>query len=273
MSQTTYNTTKYFLTGAEIPRESRTYKPVSHGQLIDLTLESINQAGFTLDNENYSAARQGNVANGRFSIRNVADNEMQLQIGWQNSYDKSLSLKFAIGTKIFICQNGSVSGDYGAFKKKHQGDVQEFTPQAITEYIKAAGDAFQKMQKERELMKHVQVDARVTAELVGRMILEKQFIESTQLNVIEREIKNPTFDYNAPNTLWELYQFTTFSMREIHPTLWMGNHIDAHEFFVNASGELSGKIIPVEWNNVDGNKKQLTIFDELNLKQNALEQI
>jgi hypothetical protein len=129
------------------------------------------------------------------------------------------------------------------------------------------------MQKERELMKHVQVDARVTAELVGRMILEKQFIESTQLNVIEREIKNPTFDYNAPNTLWELYQFTTFSMREIHPTLWMGNHIDAHEFFVNASGELSGKIIPVEWNNVDDNKKQLTIFDELNLKQNALEQI
>jgi hypothetical protein len=198
---------------------------------------------------------------------------MQLQIGWQNSYDKSLSLKFAIGTKIFICQNGSVSGDYGAFKKKHQGDVQEFTPQAITEYIKAAGDAFQKMQKERELMKHVQVNPRVTAELVGRMILEKQFIESTQLNIIEREIKNPTFDYNAPDTLWELYQFTTFSMREIHPTLWMGNHIDAHEFFVNASGELSGKIIPVEWNNVDGNKKQLTIFDELNLKQNALEQI
>lgn len=102
MSTKTYETTKYYITGAELPRETRSYKPVSHGQLIDLTLESIHQAGFVLDKETYSSARDGRVANGRFSIRNVADKEMQLQIGWQNSYDKSLSLKFAIGTRIFI---------------------------------------------------------------------------------------------------------------------------------------------------------------------------
>jgi hypothetical protein len=82
-----------------------------------------------------------------------------------------------------------VSGDYGAFKKKHQGDVQEFTPAAIVEYIKSAGEGFRKMQDDRELMKHVQIDARVTAELVGRMILEKEFIESTQVNMIKRELK------------------------------------------------------------------------------------
>ena len=102
MSTKTYQTTKYFLTGTELPRETKSYKPVSHGQLIDLTLESIHQAGFVLDSESYSSAKDGKVANGRFAIRNVADKEMQLQIGWQNSYDKSLSLKFAIGTRIFI---------------------------------------------------------------------------------------------------------------------------------------------------------------------------
>jgi hypothetical protein len=123
-----YEATKAMLINTELPEQTRTYKPVSHEQLIDLTLESIYQAGFELQTELYSSARNGNVANGRFAIKNVADNEMQLQIGWQNSYDKSLSLKFAIGTKIFICNNGSVSGDYGAFKKKHQGEIQTFTP-------------------------------------------------------------------------------------------------------------------------------------------------
>jgi hypothetical protein len=269
MSTKTYSTTKYLLTGAEIPRETRSYKPVTHGQLIDLTMESIHQAGFVLSSEHYSAARKGNVANGRFAIKNVADNEMQLQIGWQNSYDKSLSLKFAVGTRIFICQNGVVSGDYGAFKKKHQGDVQEFTPQAISEYIKSAGDAFLKIQKEREMMKHVEIDARTTAELVGRMILEKQFIESTQLNIIEREIKHPTFDYNSSGTLWQLYQHTTFAMRDVHPTLWMGNHIDAHEFFVTASGELKGKTINIPFQPVGD--KQLTIFDQLAETANVVE--
>jgi len=231
-----YNTAKGMLLAAPLPAQTKTYKPVSHRQLMDLTLESIHQAGFTVDQERYTSAREGNVANGKFTIKNVADKEMQLQIGWQNSYDKSLSLKFAIGTRIFICENGCVSGDYGAFKHKHVGEIQTFTPQAITEYIKNAGEAFTNIQKERDIMKTIQLDRRAQAELVGRMIIEEQFIESTQLNIIRRELDNPTHDYGAENSLWELYQFTTFSMKEVHPSLWMGNHIDAHTFFANAAG-------------------------------------
>ena len=228
-----YVTAKDMLLTAEIPKETKTYKPISHQQLIDLTLESIHQAGFDLDKETYSTAREGNVANGRYTITNVADSEMQLQIGWQNSYDKSMSLKFAIGTSIFICQNGCVSGDYGAFRKKHQGEIQTFTPNAITEYIKQAGDAFQKIQSDRENMKDVELTKRTTAELIGRMIIEENIIESTQLNIIRGQMDSPSFDYGAPNSLWELYQHTTYAMKEVHPSLWMRNHTNAHTFFVN----------------------------------------
>lgn len=156
-----------------------------------------------------------------------------------------------------------MSGDYGAFRKKHEGDVQEFAPLKIVEYIKAAGDAFLKMQKDREAMKLVQIDKRVTAELIGRMIIEQQFIESTQLNIIERELKHPTFDYSASGTLWELYQHTTFSMKEVHPSLWMRNHMQAHDFFVNAAGELKGKLINVGFESPTPGNRQLTIFDQL----------
>ena len=231
-----YNTARGMLLTAPVPQQTRTYKPVSHAELMDLTLESIHQAGFTLDQERYTSAREGKVANGKFTIKNVADSEMQLQIGWQNSYDKSLSLKFAIGTKIFICENGCVSGDYGSFKHKHVGEIQTFTPQAITEYIMDAGEAFTRMQKERDIMKTIQLDRRAQAELIGRMIIEEEFIESTQLNIIRRELDKPTHDYGAPDSLWELYQFTTFSMKEMHPSLWMGNHIGAHSFFLDAAG-------------------------------------
>lgn len=231
-----YNTARGMLLAAPVPQQTKTYKPVSHAELMDLTLESIHQAGFTLDQELYTSAREGKVANGKFTIKNVADSEMQLQIGWQNSYDKSLSLKFAIGTKIFICENGCVSGDYGSFKHKHVGEIQTFTPQAITDYISDAGEAFTRIQKEREIMKTIQLDRRAQAELVGRMIIEEEFIESTQLNIIRRELDKPTHDYGAENSLWELYQFTTFSMKEIHPSLWMGGHIDAHSFFLDAAG-------------------------------------
>ena len=237
-NNSTYSMAKGLLINAEIPQQTNTYKPISHQQLMDLTLESIYQAGFELADETYSAAREGNVANGRYTIKNVADSEMQLQIGWQNSYDKSLSLKFAIGTRILVCSNGCVSGDYGAFKKKHRGNVQEFTPSAITEYIKRAGDVFQEIQRNKESMKKIEVNKRTAAEIVGRMYLEEEIIQNTQLNIIKREMSNPSFDYGAEGSMWELYNHTTLAMKELHPSLWMESHMKAHSFFVNESGIL-----------------------------------
>ena len=229
--ENTYSATKGLILGTTLPAQTRTYKPIGHGQLIDLTLEGIQKAGFTLDKEIYTATQNGQIANGKYTISNVADSEMQLQVGWQNSYNKQLTLKFAIGTRILVCSNGCVSGDFGAFKKKHVGEIQSFTPAAIGDYIKGAGEVFTIMQKQRESMKEIEITKRVKAELIGRMMLEEQFISSTQLNIISREMSNPTHDYGAPDSLWELYNYTTFSMKEIHPSLWMDNHIKAHKFF------------------------------------------
>jgi len=233
-----YKSTKEYILATEVPTRTRTYKPISHQQLIDLTLESIHQAGFQLDKELYSAYSAGSIANGRYTISNVADSEMQLQIGWQNSYDKTLSLKFAIGTQILICQNGCVSGDYGAFKKKHIGSVEEFTPIAITEYIKQAGDGFRKMQIEREVLKQIELTKRDKAELLGRLFLEEELISTMQMNIIAKEIEAPTYDYGAPDSVWELYQHTTYAMKETHPCMWISDHIKAHNFFINATGSL-----------------------------------
>jgi hypothetical protein len=254
--ETNYKSTRQELVKVEIPKETRTYRPISHEQLIDLTLNSIVGAGFKLQDERYMSARDGQIANGRFKIGSVADSEMCLEIGWQNSYNKQLSLKFAIGAHIFICENGAVSGDMGSFKKKHQGSVQEFTPVTITEYIKRAGDVFAQLQKDREAMKQVEVSDRLKAELIGRMFIEEEFITSTQLNAIARSLKAPEFDYNAPNSMWELYQFTTQSMREIHPTLWMENHIKAHDFFTRESGIITPKaeiVVPTPGSHPQGN--------------------
>lgn len=258
MEKKTYSTTKELLINAPVPQQTRTYKPVSHEQLIDLTLESIYQSGFELDKEVYTASTNGQIANGRFTISNVNDRDMQLQIGWQNSYNKMLTLKFAIGARIFICQNGCVSGDYGAFKKKHVGEVQTFTPTAITEYIKAAGDAFRKLQRERDAMKQIHVSETRRAELIGQMVIEKEIINPTQMNIVSREIKKPSFDYGCENSLWELYQHTTYAMKEEHPRFWMDNHIAAHQFFVNEAGILVEKMPTIDL--INAPHEQLELF-------------
>lgn len=232
----TYNTTKQILLTAEYPRETRSYKPIYHNQLIDLTLEAIDKAGFQLDTELYTSAKDGKQANGRYSIKNVADNEMCLQIGWQNSYDKSLSLKFAIGTKIFICQNGMVRGDFGNFKKKHVGEIQQFTPQMITDYILQAGEVFTTIQKDRDILKQIEISPKLRAELLGRIYFEEEIIKADQIAIIKKELKVPTHNYGCENSAWELYNHCTFALKESHPTNYFQQHADLHTFFIDKSG-------------------------------------
>lgn len=236
MKEDIYKIEERELISTPLPEQTATYKPVGHQQLIDLTLESIYQAGFEIAKKEYRSSKGGQIANARYVIKNVADDEMQLMVGFQNSYDKSLSVKWAIGTQIMICSNGCVSGDFGAFKRKHTGDVQTFTPQHIVEHIKHAGDTFRQIQNEREQMKEIEISKRTMAELIGRMIIEEEIIQSTQLNIIEREMKHPTYEYGNPNSLWTLYQYTTFAMKELHPFLWMNSHLRAHRFFTEAAG-------------------------------------
>lgn len=229
----TWRVPKLELFSTPLPVETRTYKPVSHEELADVTLEAINKAGFKIDKQEYSSAKEGQIANARYTVSDVADSEMQLEIGWQNSYNKTLSLKFAIGTRIFICDNGCVSGDLGAFKSKHMGEIKEYAPAQILESIKASGDTFRLIQKQRDVLKEMEATKQIQAELLGRMFIEQDIINSTQLNIIKNELKNPTFDYEYKNSLWELYNFTTFSMREMHPFNWMNDHIKVHDFFTN----------------------------------------
>jgi len=227
-----YTTTKELLIGTPLPLETNTYKPVEHEKLIDLTLEGIAQAGFNIEKEVYTSAKYGQVATGRFSINTVSDNEMNLQIMFQNSYDKSLPLKFSIGAMVLVCENGMIAfRNIDSFRKKHMGDIQTLAPQRIADYIKNAGEIFQGLQGERDKMKNIEVNRRQAAEYMGRMYIEEQFIEATQLNIIKRQLDKPTHDYKSPGSLWELYNHTTFAIGGINPGRWMEDHMAAHKFF------------------------------------------
>tara|TARA_R110002153_G_scaffold246678_5_gene402582 strand:- start:1202 stop:1987 length:786 start_codon:yes stop_codon:yes gene_type:complete len=217
----------------KVPEQTRTYKPVSHEELMNLTMESIHQSGYKLASQEYSIAEDGEIANGRYTISNVADNEMQLQVAWQNSYNRKVSLKFALGTKIMICSNGMVSGNYGSFKSKHVGNVQTVAPSNIVEYIKKGSSAFSSLQRDRDLFKQYEATDQVKAELLGRMFIQDEIITSTQLNIIKRELVNPTHNYGAEGSLWDLYNHATFALKGSHPSKWMSAHSELHTFFSN----------------------------------------
>lgn len=238
------NSTKDYLVNTPLPEQTGEgkYVVVPHSRVMDLTLTALKENNFVVKEEKFLAARAGQQAIGKYILEYGDDKDMGLMVAWNNSYDKSTTLKWAIGANVFVCSNGVVSSDMNYFKRKHMGSIDEVTVSSIAEYTKLAGETFKQLVYNKERMKEVQLTRSTVAELVGRLFIEEEAITTYQLGILHKEIKHPSFDYGAKNSMWELYNHVTTAIKEDHPHNWMKRHMDVNDFFVNKSGLLQ----PVE---------------------------
>lgn len=223
---------KEILLSCPVPAKTDSYSPVPHRVVMETIYEVLDKNNIKVTGERYIAAREGRQGIAYLDIQG-GDETMSSKLAWNNSYDKSLTLKAAAGANVFVCGNGMVRGDLGNFKRRHTGSILEEFKTNIVEYIGNIDKQFKQLVIDRERMKEVELTKRVTAELLGRMFIEEGIITNTQLGIIKREIEIPTFDYKADGTLWQLYNHCTFSMKEAHPTLAIQSHIDLHKFVIN----------------------------------------
>jgi hypothetical protein len=144
-----------------------------------------------------------------------------------------------------VCSNGCVAGDLGAYKRKHTGtaDVEAF--ETMRNYLYGAKQIFDKLVSDKEHLKKIDLEASEMAAILGRMFIHNEIITSTQINIIKREMQNPTHDYGVPvNNAWSLYNYTTFAFKEDNPKNWMKRHIDLHKFFSENFNIESKEFIP-----------------------------
>lgn len=221
---------KDFLLNQPVPYDTRTYKAFENKAIIENTLEGIERSGFKLKNELYYANNKGTQCLGRYGIE-LTDSKIGVQIAFHNSYDKVLSLKYAVGEVVFICTNGSVSGSDGSFKSKHSGDIQLITPMKMEEFIYKSADKFQNILQRKQRFQEIEISKKTCAELVGRMFVEEEIINTTQLSIIKKEIDNPSFNYDVDNTLWNFWNHCTYAMQETHPKDYIDKSLKLYNLF------------------------------------------
>lgn len=227
-----YYTTSEYLKNVEVPIQTSSYKPVSHSIVIDTIEETLYKTNINILNKSFLAARKGNQATFHYTLDLHNDKEQAVQIIAQNSYDKSLSFKLASGTEIFCCKNGAISSNTGdAFKKKHVGEIQTLSSNKIKEFVYNSQLYFDNYISKRELLKNYELKKNVIPELVGKLFLEEDIINTEQLNILKKEINNSSYNYNCDvNSAWQFYNNVTAALRTSHPSLWVKNHIQFDEF-------------------------------------------
>ena len=211
-----------------IPRATDSYSPVSHQNIIETVEEQLDKVNLFVEKSTFNTGRDGKQLIGYMDIKS-SFSELGMRVAFRNSYDKSMSVAFVAGNVVWICGNGMISGEI-QYMRKHTGNVVSELNTKIINTINQLDDHFQRMFKHAEQMKDIQVDKTAAAELCGRMFVEQDLISSTQLGIIKRELSEPSFqDFTNPN-LWSLYNHTTYSLKEAHPTHYIQDHIKFHEF-------------------------------------------
>jgi len=232
-------TTKWSLELAPLPNHGKSYTVVSHKLVIDNTLTLLRDSGFRIKKEIYRANMNANVAQGVYHITPIQttddaiieETELGMMFAWTNSYDKSTRFQCAIGAYVKVCSNGMIAGEMMNFKRKHTGSADREVKVHLSDQIKNAEKYYKRIIQDRDAMKAVSLNCSQQSELVGRLFIDEDLLDTQQLSCVKSEMDKPTFDYNHdPDTAWTFYNHVTHALKKAHPRDWMQDSQDFHDF-------------------------------------------
>ena len=224
-------TTKDFLVGAPLPNHGKTYTVIPHKDVIDVTKTLLDKSGFIITKELYRANMNAKVAQGVYHLASNIDEEMGMMFAWTNSYDKSTRFQCAVGAFVNVCSNGMLCGDMANYARKHTGKADHDIHTQISSQIKSANKYYTKLIQDKNEMRKLFLPKKSQAELVGRLFLDEEIIDASQVSIIKAEMKDPSYNYNADlNNAWTFYNHVTHAFKKSHPRTWMSDQVKFHEF-------------------------------------------
>lgn len=213
-----------------VPVQTNSYSPVSHKDIIETVREELDKRNMQIVKSRFNTSADGNRVIGYYDINFDNDPEMGLRFGFRNSYDKSMSVAALAGSQIFICENGMIKSDGLQYMRKHTGSVLRELKDVIFRGAEQLERQFIEMKVASSKMKNIELTKQQAAEMYGRMFMIDDIITSTQLNIVKRQLNNPSFDDFKDDTLWSAYNHVTYALKESHPNTYFQQHINLHNF-------------------------------------------
>lgn len=217
-----------------VPPATDTYVPIPHGnyvtELRHYADDIFKTKGLTFRKEQFGLARDGQRFFGVLQYVNGGMEGIGLSIGFRNSYDRSMAIGFAIGGSVFVCDNLALSGDIVTMRK-HTGNVVEDLKSMIVMNLYKGIEQYKQIIQDIVFMREIKVDRLVGYEILGLMLGQK-ILTISQASVAYEEWRNPSFDDFKENTVWSLYNATTFALKSSPPNTILERHGAAHSLFM-----------------------------------------
>lgn len=219
-------TTKEALFGVALPDTTQTYMPVPNKVLVEAIAERLDKRNMRVVSERYDSNRDLTQMFGCMSI-DTGDSNQRMSIGFRNSYDKSLAVGLVAGSMVIVCSNLCFAGDIKLLRKHTSGVFNDLYA-LVDNVIEYAEQEYEAILKDAEIFKQREFSKRQMAELAGRMFIEEELLNATQLSIVKKEINFS--EHFKTETMWDFYNHTTEALKKSHPLTVMQNHINTHAF-------------------------------------------
>lgn len=226
-----------------VPAMTSTYSPISNSDIHETILKEIKENGFELNNV-YVNSKTGRNCIVMYGLNDVlssyVDPEIGIRVGFRNSYDKTMSFGFALGSEVFICGNGMVSGEYTMRKKHSMRDLSQYAIELIHKYFKNVREEHNKNLEFAQELKKKEVDRNTASRLIGELFIDNKIITQAQLRKMTNEMmkseKFKSFGTNNIISAWDFYNHGTEALKSSSNSSNFGRHVEYNNFFKQEFG-------------------------------------
>ena len=197
----------------KLPEATDTFTPVAHGRIHELFTSAAKTAQLDVRPAWYKLAPNGEVAMGCYNLNlpGLDDSESRAQVGWMNSWDKSISARVYMAEEIRVCSNGMVFA-LRVVARKHTPEILNDLPGAIA---KALGDAETKFLGNRRRIAAYK-GANLTDKDADHLLLEhwrRGVFGDRQLKAAHDEYRDPQFAAFKPRNVWSFHNAVTETLK------------------------------------------------------------
>ena len=169
------------------PAATASWKPVPHSEVIDAVTDVVKAHRWTILEEQYGLARDGQRMFGMIRINKSSSMEWSRCIGIRNSHDRTIAVGLSAGISVHVCSNLCFGGST-VLKRRHTSRIE--LNGLVLEAVNALELEFLTLENVAEELKIDELnDDEVRASLV--VAAERQAIPSCDILTVWKEFKHP----------------------------------------------------------------------------------
>jgi hypothetical protein len=190
----------------DTPPATKTHYPVPHVEVLEAVEKALLSSGRC-----EVTAQQHALANDEqryFGVLQLRSTEAEyadraLCVGVRNSHDKSFASEIVLGTRVFVCDNLSFSGEV-RLSRKHTRYIHDDLARLAASAVGKLGDHRIKQDLRINAYKAAEIDDRDCAHLLISA-MEAKAIPNQQISAVLEYWRKPTHEEFAPRTMWSLF--------------------------------------------------------------------